>query len=108
MGTSGFLADYGTKAIALKPSSIVHAAQNDLRTRGRGTKAAAARWYLFCWAHVKDAKGPADLIARALMDYGTGQASRDVHTRTVYRDLDLLRAALALAEAEAPAAATHA
>jgi len=91
------LAEHGTHAFALKPSSILHAAAADIATRDRAKKNPAGRRYLFIWWHVKEAKSPADLIRRALADSGAGAGHPDHNTRMIYRDSDLLRAAYELA-----------
>lgn len=92
------LAEHGTPTFALKPSSIIHAAANDLRIRDKAKKNAAGRRYLFAWEHVRAATSPTDLIQRALLNPSVGAGSPDLNTRMVYRDLDVLRAALALGQ----------
>src|SRR5262245_23453659 len=92
------LAEHGTHAFQLQPSSILHAAATDLKTRDRAKKNAAGRRYLFVWAHVKEARSPHDLIRRALESPGLGAGHPDQNTRMIYRDQELLRAALTLGD----------
>lgn len=88
------LAEHGTKAFALPPSAVIYAAREDLARRDKAQHNAFKKGYLFAWDHVRRAKNVRDLIERAIAEPSAGSGSADLNTRMIYRDLDLLRAAL--------------
>lgn len=92
------LVDHGTAAFSLKPSAVIAAAVHDLQVKARSKRGAAGRRYAFAWEHVSAASTPASLLALAIEHPSEGVGSPDANTRMLYRDLDLLRSALALAE----------
>lgn len=90
------LSQYGTAAFRLPPSAVAAAAANDLHVKNRAKRGASGRRYAFAWEHVSAASTPAALLRLAIDNPSAGQGSRDANTRDLYRDQDLLRAALAL------------
>lgn len=112
---------YGSQLIELNPAMIVQGAQHDLKLKQlkaqfvpfeatllpvdqhRMRLIAPTHQYLFHRKHVARARDAEQLIARAVDDREIGCASAKYHTRLIYQDRELLRAALALARNE-PAA----
>ena len=97
------LLERGTKAIELKPSSIVAAAKEDIKRCGRnateGREAGHEYWhYAFHRRHVhralKAGGGPKEIITIALGDLERGRTSGKHWTRVIYKDEALLRQAL--------------
>lgn len=101
--TSRFLTDHGTKAQALRPSTVIHAARADLllkarKKRDRSDEKLQAQHYTFHRRHVARSEDPKQLLARALRDRKSGEASGKCTTRIIYGDEELLGAALAMLE----------
>jgi hypothetical protein len=94
---------HGTAAFKLKPGSIVSAAEQDLRIRQnkKDDIDEPGRPYAFVCSHVRKAKSAGELIELALAHPEKGVDSGKYNTRLIYGDQDLLRAALALAQARA-------
>lgn len=90
--------DHGTKAFALKPSSLIGAAVVDLKTKETNKagdrKDASAKWYTFHRYHVRRAKSVTDLLTIAIADTVRGAKSGKPNTRLIYSDSVLLKAAL--------------
>lgn len=90
--------DHGTKAFALKPSSLIGAAAADLKTKfvnkADDKKDAGRRWYTFHRSHVRKAKSATELLTIALSDMERGAASGKPNTRLIYADTELMKAAL--------------
>lgn len=90
--------DHGTKAFALKPSSLIGAAVADLKTKETNkaddTKDRGTRWYTFHRTHVRKAKSAVELLSIALADLARGASSAKPNTRLIYADKKLLSAAL--------------
>ena len=90
------------EAFALKPASIVAAAEADLALRGRqcGVWLEGKGWrpqpYCFHRAHVARASCALDLIDRAIADRYSGVYSGKRITRIIYGDENLLADARAL------------
>ena len=97
---------HGTKAFSLKPHSILHTADEDLKRWARnyqryhdGDQAGPVERYAFHRFHVrkaakKDHATGRDVIACALANLAIGLESAKYHTRVLYRDEALLKAAL--------------
>lgn len=97
------LQKHGTVAFRMKPGAIVSAAEQDLRIR-QNKKAdidEPGRPYAFLSSHVRKAKTAADLVEAAIANPDKGIESGKYNTRLIYGDVELLRAALALARAKA-------
>lgn len=98
------LAEHGTQLMALRPSSIVATAREDLRrfernrTRGQGmpghTLSDGYEPYAFHRKHVRKVIDVPALLALALSDPEPGLASGKYITRMLYADPELLRAAM--------------
>lgn len=88
------LEEHGTELMILKPSSIWSAAMSDLAKREHNSKAdiTELKHYAFHRDHVKKAQTANDVIRAAIAQIGKGQASGN--TRLLYRDPELLKAAL--------------
>jgi hypothetical protein len=84
---------HGTKLFTLKPSSIIAAAEADLKLRRarKGGQPSSAP-YCFHRAHVAAASGAFDLIDRAIRDRYSGVYCGKRITRTIYSDEALLSA----------------
>lgn len=96
------LAEHGTTLMLLKPSSLLQAAQADLKRRGRNAEEATAdapsyEQFAFHRSHVRKAADAHDLLIRALMEPGLGQASGKYNTRLIYGNGELLLKAIHLA-----------
>lgn len=92
---------HGTPLMVLKPSSILGAAEADVKRFRRNTDKLSQRTepYAFHRVHVRRAmeKGYGqgfDIIVEALRDRERGLASGKPMTREVYRDEELLRQAI--------------
>jgi hypothetical protein len=99
------LADHGTKLMELKPSMVVQAAEEDIRRHKRNKE--AAQWtgepyehFAFHRKHVRKAVDALDLLVRAYVEPGVGQASAKYNTVLLYSDDQLLMAAIDLARRE--------
>jgi hypothetical protein len=97
------LLEHGTKAIVLTPSSIVDAAQKDLRRHEHNsaearTDAPEYEHYAFHRKHVakawKAGGHPKNVIELALADLTLGKESGKHWTRVIYSDAELLKKAL--------------
>lgn len=96
------LEDYGTMLMVLKPSSLVAAAQADMRRRARNADEAQTdrpsyEPFAFHRTHVRKAVDAEDLLVRALMEPGLGRASGKYNTRLIYSNGELLVKAIYLA-----------
>jgi len=104
MSDRNMLAEHGTKLMELKPSSLLRAAQADLRRRERNTEEARAAFgaasyeqFAFHRSHVRKATDPQDLLIRALMEPGLGLSSGKYNTRLIYSSGETLLKAIHLA-----------
>lgn len=97
------LAEHGTELMKLKPSSLLQAAEADLKRRRRNAAAADAfgtasyEQFAFHRSHVRKAMDAEDLLVRALMEPGLGLASGKYNTRLIYGDGGALLEAIYLA-----------
>src|SRR5678815_1353898 len=96
------LADHGTELMVLKPSSLLQAAEADLKRRARNsdeaqTDAPSYEQFAFHRAHVRKAVDAHDLLVRALMEPGLGASSGKYNTRLIYSNGELLLRAIRLA-----------
>lgn len=113
MGKPDVLEAYGTTVGGLTPSSVLYAAEEDLRRRARnaqtknGTVSNQFEHYAFLRLHVYRAKTPRDVLAKAIKHQDRGAESWKKGTRTIYRDLPVLRAALILAAEKYPDAGVN-
>lgn len=99
--SSSLLATHGTKVWTLTPQSIITAAGHDLKLWAHKREVSRkgpeqATPYAFHRDHVRSATSASDLITLALNDRAKGDASSKRETRTIYSDVPLLKAALAL------------
>lgn len=99
MSEREMLAEHGTELVKLKPSSVVQAAQADMRRRERNaveaqTDTPSYEQFAFHRDHVRKAVDPQDLLIRALMEPGRGLASAKYNTRLIYGDAGVLLAAI--------------
>jgi hypothetical protein len=96
------LEDHGTMLMVLKPSSLVQAAQADMRRRARNAETAKTLGtqsyepFAFHRTHVRKAVDAEDLLVRALMEPGLGRASGKYNTRLIYSNGELLLKAIHL------------
>ena len=101
MSDRNMLAEHGTRLMELKPSSLLHAAQADLRRRARnsdkGFGGDSYEHFAFHRKHVRKAVDVRDLLVRALMEPGLGQASGKYNTRLIYSSGETLLRAIHLA-----------
>lgn len=93
------LLEHGTTAIRLTPSSILAAAEEDLRraerNAGRGERGDGEyEQYAFHRRHVRRAKNVQALLQLALAEINLGWASGKHWTRVIYSDPELLEQAL--------------
>jgi hypothetical protein len=96
------LLDHGTKAILLKPSSILAAAEEDLRRAMRNIERSIGEYEHFAFHRKHVAKAMKDhiipngrmLIKIALADVDIGRTSGKHWTRVIYSDPELLKAAM--------------
>jgi hypothetical protein len=88
-------------ASGLKPINALQAAEADLQRRERNAAAGGPPYevYAFHRNHVRSAKDPADLIARAARDPDLGKCSAKKNTAMLYGDAELLAAAQTLGAA---------
>lgn len=95
------LADHGTKLMELKPSMVVQAAEEDIRRHRRNKQEAEFggpfEHFAFHRKHVRKAVDALDLLVRAYVEPGVGQASAKYNTVLLYSDERLLMAAIDLA-----------
>jgi hypothetical protein len=114
MSERELLREHGTTLIRITPAMIVQGAQHDLKLKELKRQfvpveptivpieqkpqrvVAATHQYLFHRKHVAKADDVEQLIAVALDDREIGCASAKYHTRLIYEDEELLRAALIL------------
>ena len=96
--TSYFLTLHGTKLMQLAPSSVLHAAERDLKLRNTRDETNQSAPYAFHRLHVRKAERALDLLRLALADRERGVASGKRDTRVIYEDELVLLAALKLAE----------
>lgn len=112
--SADMLVTHGTKAFALKPSSIAYTAQRDFRifqeVRERAKQAKERRQagdepeavepqrYAFLRKHVAKAKKPADILKLAAADEDEWPKSSKVSVKILYGDKDLLKVAAELCE----------
>lgn len=94
------LLEHGTQLHQLKPSSIVSAAEADLQLRDRKIckEVAPTAPYSFHRAHVRQSESAIELLKRAVRAPDVGIASHKVCTRVIYSDVEMIRAALVIAE----------
>lgn len=99
------LEEHGTQLMVLKPSSIWHAAMEDLKRRSHNADitekakkssffVGAYRQYAFHRDHVAKASTANDLIRLAIAQPGLGLNSGKRDTRLIYSDIELLKASL--------------
>lgn len=90
------LQEHGTQLLRLKPSSIVSAAEADLKLRERKKEHTAApdEMYSFARKHVNRANSPGHLIALAYFDPNAAVSTDKKSTYVVYNDRDVLKTAL--------------
>ena len=105
MSEREMLAEYGTKLMELKPSTVLQAAREDVRRHARNKKAALSgdcsyEQFAFHRKHVRKATDALDLLVRAYVEPGVGQASAKYNTRLLYSDAALLQTAIDLARRE--------
>ena len=90
------LEQHGTNLMRLPPSMIWKVAMDDIarRDRNRGGSIDTIEHYAFHRSHVIKSETPNDILRAAIENPDRGLQSAKVSTRLLYRDLDLLRAAL--------------
>lgn len=101
MSERTMLEDHGTALMILKPSSLVQAAQADMRRRERNASEAQTdnpsyEPFAFHRTHVRKAVDAEDLLVRALMEPGLGRTSGKYNTRLIYSNGELLLKAIHL------------
>lgn len=96
MPTGLMLQEHGTELNHLKPVNIVQAAAADLRLKQRKKERAAdpEAMYSFARKHVNRANGVGMLVALAYFDPEAAATTDKKSTYIVYKDRDLLKAAL--------------
>lgn len=104
MSGAQYLERHGTEAIVLMPSSVVSAAEADLRRAANNKECSGGHeHYAFHRKHVrkaaKKALGARGVIRLALEEIGIGKASGKKWTRYLYERPELLKAALESPEA---------
>lgn len=104
MSDRNMLAEHGTKLMELKPSSLLKAAEADLRRRARNSEkdfGDSYEHFAFHRKHVRKATDPQDLLIRALMEPGIGLSSGKYNTRLIYSSGETLLKAIHLASESA-------
>lgn len=102
MSERGQLLEHGTKAFELKPSSLIAAAEEDLRRAKRNASPGKTEYEHFAFHRRHVAKAvktgaPKRIIELALADIDLGKSSGKHWTRVIYSNPDVLALALALA-----------
>ncbi len=101
----------GTDPCRLSPSAIIQTAESDLRHRNQNREirrlrknGMAARdtgtlyQYAFHSKHLEGSTTAADVLRKAIKDNARGASTSEVGRARIYRDIDLLHEALAIAE----------
>jgi hypothetical protein len=102
MSERTMLAEHGTKLIELKPSTVVQAAEEDIRRHRRNKEAAedgdlSFEQFAFHRKHVRKAVDALDLLVRAYVEPGVGLSSAKYNTWLLYSSEQLLQDAIDLA-----------